>query len=112
MVCIPLVKRLADAPAEHHDPSHIKERHGQHQQRRQNGEFARVFRRVKVRNAKDREQVSDKVASAVTKKRFGLREVKRQKPEQRAGRCKSEAGDQVLSFSCGDTAENNSSDRS
>src|SRR5206468_11769607 len=70
--------------------SQIDQRHGEDEQRLENGEHLRIFPRVEVR--KDRqhgEQIADQVAAGVAQKSAGLREIIGQRSEEHTSELQS-----------------------
>ena len=114
MVVVPDINRFAGSPSDQHDPHQVGERHGQDEQRFEDGEHLRVSAGVKVgKNRQDGQEITDQVAAGIAQEGIGPGKVVREKTEQRAGDHQRDQGDEVLTrrgSECGETQSGDGSE--
>ena len=85
MVIVTDVKRLADAPAQNHDPHQVPQGNRQDQQRTQHSPRMRIFAGIKVwQYCQDGEQIADQMTARIAKKSGSTGKVVGQESDERA----------------------------
>ena len=97
---------FAGAGAQDDNPREVGQRHCQHEQRREHGQWTRVLLRIKVRqDSHHREQVTDEMTAGVTEKGAGVWKVPGQKTRQRAAHQKRNRRHEIFAIRCRDDGE-------